>query len=232
MKRTSFFLSLALLSGCFTLHRSVVAPVLMTRAPEGRDVKVAVSGFAAILTEYVPVYTRTTGFVDRGPYRGRRGRWYDVGGHYETVTSETLLPRIGPNDAFLRQAKALLEENGFLVRAPEPAFTVDVAFSGPFATSGEKTAEWAWMLCSALSAEYSVQNWTAKLKIYDNKTGRALFSRDYAEKFEDVVWSPLFFVGLVGYDENTYNFMQNWCLSALTDRAMADATAFLAGRAD
>lgn len=224
-------LALALLSGCFTLHRSETAPVSMTRAPEGRDVKVALTGFAATLTEYVPVYTHTTGYVDRGPWRGRRGRWHDAGGRYETVTTETLLPKIGPNDAFLRQAQSLLEESGFLVKAPEPAYTVDVAFDGPFMTSGQKTAEWAWMLCSVLSAEYSVQNWTAKLKVYDNGTGRVLFSRDYAEKFEDVVWSPLFFVGLAGYDENTYNFMQSHCLSALTGRAMADATAFLSEKA-
>lgn len=225
-------LALALLSGCFTLHRTETEPVSMTRAPEGCDVKVAVTGFAATLTEYVPVYTHTTGYVDRGPWRGRRGRWYDAGGRFETVTTETLLPKIGPTDAFLRQAQSLLEENGFLVKAPESKFTVDVAFDGPFATSGQKTAEWAWMLCSVLSAEYSVQNWTAKLKVYDNKTGRMLFSRDYAEKFEDVVWSPLFFVGLAGYDENTYGFMQNRCLSALTGRAMADATAFLAAKAE
>lgn len=228
MKRTVAFLSLVLLAGCFTLHRSAVTPVQMTKAPAGRDVKVAVSGFAATLTEYIPVYGYTTGYVDHGPYRGRHGRWYYGGGHYETVTTETLVPKISPNEAFLKRAQTHLEENGFLLRAPEPAFTVDVAFDGPFVSTDEKSAEWAWMLLSVFSAEYSVQNWTAKLKIYDNKTGRLVFSHDYAEKFEDVVWSPLFFIGLIGYDENTYNFMQSWCLTILTDRAMADATAFLA----
>ena len=91
----------------------------------------------------------------------------------------------------------------------------------------ERTLEWVWMLCSVLSAEYSVQTWTAKLRIYDNKTGRVAFTRDYSQKYDNVVWSPLFFVGLAGYTRNTYNFMQSWCLTALTDRAVADATAFL-----
>jgi len=57
-----------------------------------------------------------------------------------------------------------------------------------------------------------------------------LFHHDYGQKFEDVVWSPIFFIGLAGYTENTYNFMQCWCLSALTDQVCADATSFLAGR--
>ena len=67
----------------------------MTRAPEGRDVKVALSGFSAILTEYIPVYGYETVYVDRG-WHGhgprRRGGWY--GGHYETATTETLIPQI------------------------------------------------------------------------------------------------------------------------------------------
>ena len=105
---------------------------------------------------------------------------------------------------------------------------MDVTFEGPFITDDERTLEWVWMLCSVLSAEYSAQTWTAKLRIYDNKTGRVVFTRDYAQKYDNVVWSPLFFIGLAGYTRNTYNYMQSWCLTALTDRVVADATAFLA----
>ena len=35
----------------------------------------------------------------------------------------------------------------------------------------------------------------------------------------------------LGSVKSSFNFMQNWCLSALTDLAMADATAFLSARA-
>jgi len=223
------YASAMVLAGCFTLHRSPQTQSVMTRAPEGKDVKVALSGFAATITEYIPVYGHETVYVDDGWY-GRRGRraWY--GGHFVTSTSETFIPQIKASEAFLRRAQAHLEENGFLLRASPADFTVDVSFDGPFVTASEQAVEWTWMICSILSAEYSTQTWTAKLKVYDNKTGRIVFHRDYSQKFEDVVWSPLFFVGLAGYSENTYNFMQSWCLSALTDRACADATAFLAGK--
>lgn len=224
---------LAAVAGCFTLRQTETPAVRMTRAPEGRDVKVAVSGFKATLTEYIPVYGYSTVYVDRGYGRfgGPRGRRYWYGGHYETAATETLIPQTRANEAFLLRAQAALEENGFLLRAAPAQYTVNVTFGGPFVSSSETAKEWTWMLCSLLTTEYSVQTWTAKLKIYDNATGRIAFARDYVQKYEDLAFSPLFFIGLSAYEENTYNYMQSWCLTALTDAATADATAYLAGTA-
>jgi hypothetical protein len=229
MRKLTGIASALLLAGCFTIRQTEMPVSQMTRAPEGRDVKVALSGFAAVLTEYIPVYGYETVYVDHGWY-GRRGPyrrgWY--GGHYETATTETLIPRARANEAYRLRAQATLEENGFLLRATPADYTVDVTFEGPFVSSSETAAEWAWMLCSVLTTEYSVQTWTAKLKIYDSQSGRVLFHEDFSQKYEDLVFSPLFFIGLAGYTENTFTYMQNWCLTALTDRAMAAATAYLA----
>jgi hypothetical protein len=65
------------------------------------------------------------------------------------------------------------------------------------------------------------------LKVYNNKTGRLIFTKDYKQKYDAAVWSPLFFIGLSGSEETTFNFMQNWALASLTEQTMADATAFL-----
>jgi hypothetical protein len=202
----------------------------MTQAPAGRDVKIALSGFDATVTSYIPVYGYETVYVDNGPWYRRRGRHRGWGGYYATSTSETFVPHVQTSTAYVRRAEEIFEENGFIVRATPARYNVEVRFEGPFVSSGEAAAEWAWMICSLLSAEYATQTWTAKLKIYDNQSGRVIHARTYRQKFEDVVWSPLFFVGFAGYTENTYNFMQDWCLSTLTDQALADATAFLAGR--
>ena len=215
------------LSGCFTWHETAPVQVQMSQAPKDREIKLALSGFAATITEYVPVYGYQSYYVDGGPAWGRHGRrgWYP--GHYETARTETLIPKIEKTEVFLRRAQNILEDNGFLLRAVPADYNVDVTFEGPFVSDDELSVEYAWMLCSVLSAEYSVQNWTAKLRIYDNKTGRVVFSREYAQKYDNVAWSPLFFIGLAGYTRNTYNYMQSWCLTALTDRTMADTTAFL-----
>lgn len=215
------------LSGCFTWHETAPVQVQMSQAPKDREIKLALSGFAATITEYVPVYGYQSYYVDGGPVWGRHGRrgWYP--GHYETARTETLIPKIEKTEVFLRRAQNILEDNGFLLRAVPADYNVDVTFEGPFVSDDELSVEYAWMFCSVLSAEYSVQNWTAKLRIYDNKTGRVVFAREYAQKYDNVAWSPLFFIGLAGYTRNTYNYMQSWCLTALTDRTMADATAFL-----
>ena len=215
------------LSGCFTWHETAPVQVQMSQAPKDRETKLALSGFAATITEYVPVYGYQSYYVDGGPVWGRHGRrgWYP--GHYETARTETLIPKIEKTEVFLRRAQNILEDNGFLLRAVPADYNVDVTFEGPFVSDYELSVEYAWMFCSVLSAEYSVQNWTAKLRIYDNKTGRVVFAREYAQKYDNVAWSPLFFIGLAGYTRNTYNYMQSWCLTALTDRTMADATAFL-----
>lgn len=227
LSAVALILPACLVAGCFTLKRTEMPRVEMSRAPEGRDVKVAVAGFAATITDYVPIYGYQTVYVDHGPSYGRRGRRYWSGGHYETVSSETLVPQVHASEAFVQRARTLLEDAGYLVRTPQPDYTVEVTFGGPFVRDDERAVEFAWMFCSVFSAEYATQTWTAKLRVYDVKTGRVLFTKDYDQKYENCVWSPLFFIGLAGYTENTFNFMQSWCLTALTDRTIADATAFL-----
>jgi len=230
MRRIAQLVPLALLAGCFTLSQTEMPTVETTRAPQGRETKVSVTGFAATITEYIPIYGYETVYVDHGPYhRGRHGR-HVWGGHYETMTTETLVPHAQASETFLRRAQVTLEDAGYLVRAPRPDYTVDVAFAGPFVRDGERAVEFAWQFLSLLSAEYVTQTWTAKLRIYDAKTGRVLFTKDFSQKYEDCEWSPLFFIGLAGCTENTFNYIQSWCLTALTDQAVADATAFLAKR--
>ena len=228
MKKIAWLLSCTALAGCFTLKQTEMPAVQVSRAPEGRDVKVAVAGYAATVTDYVSVYGSQTMYVDHGAYMTPHGHVYGAGGHYETVTSETRIPQVHQTDTFIRRAQNMLEDAGFLVRAPAPDYTVEVVFGGPFVKDDERALEFVWMLCSVLSCEYATQTWTAKLRIYDTKTGRVAFSRDYSQKYEDCAWSPIFFVGLAGRTENSFNFMQSWCLTALTDRTVSEASAFLA----
>lgn len=232
MKKIICLVPLALLAGCFTLKQTEVPGVQLSHAPEGRDIRVAVSGFEATVTSYIPIYGYQTVYVDHGPYYygHRRHGWYGGywGGHYETATTETLVPQVSATDAYLRRAKTLLEDAGFLLNAPQQDYKIDVTFGGPMVTDDERAVAFAWMVLSVFSAEYATQTWTAQLRIYDAKTGRVVLSRQYAQKYEDCVWTPLPIIGLAGCTENTPNFMQNWCLGVLTDRVVADATAFLA----
>ena len=83
-----------------------------------------------------------------GPAWGRHGRPYWYGGHYETATTETLIPKVEKTEVFLRLAQNHLEDSGFLLRATPADYNVDVMFEGPFITDDERTLEWVWMLSS------------------------------------------------------------------------------------
>ena len=108
-----------------------------------------------------------------------------------------------------------------------PDWTVDVTFAGPVVASGDLACEAAWMLCTLFFCDYSAVSWTAKLRIRDNRTGRLAFSRDYVQRYETKVFGLIPLFGISSCDETSNSYMQGWCLSALTDRAVADATAFL-----
>ena len=194
-----------MLCGCFTLHETEPVNVQLSKAPKGTDVKIAL---AAGTGNNMPGLTYPSELVIA------KGTTEATG----TLTVDT--------DALTPEVKYTAAIAASLGTSPAD-YNVDVTFEGPFISDDERSVEWAWMLCSVLSAEYSVQTWTARLRIYDNKTGRVVFTQDYAQRYQNVVWSPLFFIGLSGYTRNTFNYMQCWCLTALTDRAMADATAFL-----
>ena len=227
MKKTILALLAAMLSGCFTLKETQYPETAMTALPEGKELSVQLKGFKAVVTEYVPVYGYDTVWVEGYP----RGRYGWVPGHYRTVTSSTYIPQVSEIETFAQRAKTLAESAGFTTMAPQPDYIVETAFGGPHVTDSERGVAALWMLLSALSADYSVQTWTATLKIYDNKTGKLVFHHDYSQRYEVTVWGPLPILSPAGSSKNTFNAIQSWCLTALTDRVMADAAAFLAPKA-
>ncbi len=219
--------ALAAVSGCFTVHHCRYPQVKMSDAPSGRSVRVQISGFEASITSYMPVYgyetvwRRSPGYYRHGHYR--YGALYP-----ETYSTTTYVPQTSLTTAYAERAQEALEESGFVVDATNADFRVDVKFSGPAVDDGDRTAEALWLILSGLSADYGAQTWTAKLKVYDAKSSRLLMHHEYSEKYTAAVWGPIPIFSPACSDQTSGNVMQNWCLSALTDRIMADATAFMA----
>jgi len=218
MKRIVLSAALAACAGCFTLYETEYPAVQMSAAGE-REVNVQLAGFEAAITTYVPVYGYETYY--------RRGYW----GHATTVATETYVPQTRATSAFIDRATDILESNGFNLKTEKPVYRVEVKFSGPSVTDGDRAVEAAWVLLSGLTADYGVQAWSAKLRIYDVASGRLLMHHDYAERYQAVVWGPIPVFSPFSSETTSANAIQCWCLTALTDRAMADASAFLASAA-
>lgn len=224
MKKIIAVSMFVVLAGCFTVKETDFPQTSVTSLPQGKDVSVKLQGFEATVTDYATVYGYDTVWVSGRP-RGRYG-WRP--GYYTTVTSSTYIPQVRATEFFLERAGTSIESAGFITKAQQPDYLVDVTFGGPFVTDSEKGIEALWLILSVLSADYSVQTWTAKVKIYDNKTGKMVFHRDYSQRYEVAVWGPLPILSPAGSSKTTANAMQSWCLTALTDRVTADVTAFLA----
>ena len=216
-----------MLSGCFTLTETPYPETAMASLPEGKEVAIQLKGFKALVTEYMSVYGYDTVWVEGHP----RGRYGWTPGHYRTVTSSAYIPQVSESDFFVQRARTLAESAGFTTMAQNPDYIVETTFGGPFVSDGERGVSVAWMLLSVLSADYGVQTWTAKLKVYDNKTGKLVLHHDYSQRYEVAVWGPIPILSPAGSTKNTFNAMQSWCLTALTDRVMADTAAFLVKKA-
>ena len=223
MKKIAMIACALALAGCWTFNESEFPAVQMSRPPAGTSV--AILGFEASLTEYVSVSGYGTVYVP-----GHYGHHHYHPGYYETVPTSMTVAQARATDMFQRRAKDAFEESGFVVTAPTPKWTVEVDFGAPSRTDGDATREAAWMLLTAFLCDYDTLSCTAKLKIRNNATGELVFSRDYAERYETNVFGLIPIFGIASCDKTKASYMQSWCYTALTDRAVADATAFLSGQ--
>jgi len=217
----------ALLAGCFTVTQSEFPEVQMQPAPKDAVVRIQLSGFETTFTSYLPVYGYSTMWVSEPGYY-RRGRYYGGWSHPETVSTTTYVPRTELTTAYAEMAQDAAESAGFVVSPTNAQYAVDVKFSGPVVTDGDRVAEAACMLLSLLTADYTAETWSARLKITATASGKVVFLRSYEQKYSASAWGLVPLFGPLSADVVSSGYSKNWCLSALTRRTMADATAFMA----
>ena len=216
----------AALAGCFTIREPEYPAVTINSLAEGNNVRVQLAGFDATVTTYVPTYGYTT-VVGGGPWYGRRGWHYGFGA--TTYATTEFIPQTSSTAAFRDRATDTLERSGCILQTQEPQYRVEVRFEGPYSDSSDGWAAAGWMVFTLFTADYGAQNWTARLKIHDLRTGRLVFSRDYSQRYEALVWGPIPIFSPSFSDATSSNVMKCWCLNALTDSAVADAVNFFRG---
>ena len=218
-----------LLAGCWTVRETAHLVAAVVAMPSGRDVRVQVAGFDMTETTYETAYGYTTVSTFGGPYYGRHGRYY---GGYGTTTYRTteFIPHTEATSAYRDRATDALERSGCILQTKDPQYRVEVRFEGPFAESGDCWATAGWMICTIFTADFGAQVWFAKLKIHDLKTGKMIFEKNFVERDEAVVWGPIPIFSPACSSRTSPVVMKENCLVALTDRAVAEAVAFLSGR--
>lgn len=222
----SFLVALVLLvGGCWTFSQSEYPQVAVTAA-KGDVAKqvIAVTGFEATVVDYQTFQSYTSVYVP-----GYAGRHCYHPGYYEVVPTCTVVPQARVTEHFLRRAREQLEDAGFALASAQsvPEMTVEVNFEGPFVNTDDVCASVGWMLCTVFFCDYSAAEWTAKLRIRNNRTGKIVFTRTYSQRYETKVFGLVPIFSILSCDETKSSFIQGWCLSALTDRTVSEATSFL-----
>lgn len=225
-------LSAAVLAGgCFTVSQSEFPQVEMSKAPAGEPVRVAISGFEAIVTTYTPVYGYATVWHS-GPGYYRHGRFYRGADYPETVSTTTYIPQSELTKAYAEMAQDGLEAAGFVVASDRAKYIVDVKFSGPAVADGDKALEVAGMVFSLLTTDFTRETWQARLKVTDAASGRVVLMQNYEQEYHATAVGLIPLFGPLAAETVGDGYIRNWCLSALTQRTVADATAFIAGAGD
>ena len=232
MKHLHFFtfaFSLALFfTGCWTVKESDHPPVAVTALPAGKEIRAQVAGFDATYISYDTAYSYSTVSGWSGPWYGRRG-WHGGGFGTAVSTTTSYIPRAERTNAYRNRAVDVLEQAGFLLKTNDPQYQIEVTFAGPFSEDGDGWAKFGWLVCTLFTADYDGATWQAKLRVRDLKSGKLLYAKDIAERDEAVVWGPIPLFSPAGSDRTSEVTMKHICLAALTDKAVAEAVAFLSG---
>lgn len=219
------FLAMTLCAGCWTVRETEIPSETFVHVPEGREVRVQVAGFEAQVTTYEAAYGYATVVDAGGPWYGRWGRpWGGFGP--TTVSTTSYIPHTSMTTVYRDLATDELERAGCVLQTPEPLYRVEVRFDGPFPRSGDAWVNAGWMLGTLLTVDYGVQEWCARLKIHDVKTGKLVFSKDYTQRCEAVVWGPIPLFSPASCNDNAPPVLKARCLTALTNRAVAEALVF------
>ncbi len=223
-KIISIILSATIFSGCWTFNESAYPETAITSLADGvtnRSIRIA--GFESIFTRYDSIEGFQTVYVP-----GYYGRHHFTPGHFETVHSVSYIPQHQSSDMFLKRAQDIFEKAGFTLGGEDAAYTVEVTFDGPIGRMEDDVAKACWVLGSAFFCSYDAAHWTAKLRIRDTKSGKLIFHHDYVQDYETNVFGLVPIFSIASCNKTEPAATQTWCLAALTDRAVADATAYLA----
>ena len=230
MKRTNLpvlfsVVGLLAVSGCWTLSETDYPEVAINRLPAGKTVLVSCDNFGGGPFKYVPVAgheVMATNVDDRldGPCQKEDLRSTNGMGLLALATSR-LQSRV----------EAGLERKGYTIKHLNPKYAIALTFEGLSPRDYTVLKQLGLGLCTLFTMEKEVVSWKARLRIRDQQSRKIVFEREYEQEYEVSVWGPIPVASPACHPKITENAANCWALTALADRATADAAAFLQDKA-
>lgn len=212
------------LSGCWTFNETPYPDVTVPQATSTN--LITVIGFEAVVVEHQAIHSYRPIYIP-----GHYGRHHYHPGYYDYAPNVDYIAQYRPTDAYLHRAKDILEKAGFRLGVEILAdYVVEVDFEGPYPSQEDTMTKLAWNVGTLFFCDYGADKWTAKLRIRNAKTGELVHHNDFTEIYEAKAFGLIPIFSASSCEKITSTAMQSRCLSALTDRAIADAAAFLSRR--
>jgi len=209
-----------LLTGCWTLSETEYPAV---NVPEGKGVRVKLSNFRTGVYDYVPVEgheSMATNTVDE----------LLVGQARATQTDMSWMMQFSAAGRLVSRSVAELKRKGYVIDIKKPQYVIEVKFAGPTMPDYDVMRQLGYAVCTLFTAENMIVTWTAQLKVRDGATNKVLYTKDFEQTYDVVVWGPIPVASPACCGKISYDGSNSWALTALNDLALADATTFIAGR--
>ena len=217
-------LSLAV-SGCWTVSETEFPQVEVTQAPAGKPITVKLSNYRTGVYDYVPVegheaMSNACAQASAEESKRQQAAYVDstMGWGLQNSASGRLVSR----------SIAELERKGYKIDRENAEYIIELKFESE--PDDHVLRQVGYMICTLFTAEKNEVDWKAHLAVYDSAYEKVLFSKDYEQNYQVTMWGPIPVASPACSKKSTDRAGNSWALTALSDRALADATAFIAGQ--
>jgi len=221
MKVTSLLPVLSLLIvGCWTVSETEYPTVAVTPS---QGVRVKLTNFRTGDYNYLPVEG----------HESMSGTEIDpllIGPDRETQTETSWRMQHAASGRRTSRMVAELKRKGYVIDMRKPQYVIDVKFSEPTWPDNDVLRQLGYCICTLFTAENMIVTWTARLTIRDGVTNKVLYRKDFEQTYDITVWGPIPVGSPACCEKSSHTGVNSWTLTALSDRAIAEATAFITGR--
>ena len=229
MKTSSLLSALAvsLLTGCWTLSETEFPEVSVPSVPAGRAVKVKLNNYRTGVYNYVPVEGHESMDAASGATSDEEARRQQSSQLDPTMTWGLQNSASG---RLVSRAIAELVRKGYVIDGANPDYVISVRFDGPEFPDWDVLRQLGYMVCTLFTAEKGEVTWRAHLAVFNADMTKVLHEQDYEQNYQVVAWGPIPVASPACSQKTSDHVVSSWALTALSDRALADATAFIAGQ--
>lgn len=215
----------AALSGCWTISETEYPAVSVTQAPVGKSVSVKLANFRTGVYDYKMVEGHETMEGQAKPEDVKK----DFQQAYVDSSMSWML-QSSASGALVSRTMTELRRQGYVIDPKNAKYMIEIAFSGPVLPEHDVLRQWGYYLCTIFTAENTKVTWSAELHVRNAETDESLFEKSYTQEYEIMTWGPLPLLSPCFSLKTSVTHANSWALTALTDAAVADASAFLAKR--